>query len=340
VSSKGSPRALFICGSLNQTTQLHAVARELREMEAWFSPYYVDPAMDVARRIGLLEGTIAGRKLAGRCRDYLRAHGLRVDERGRRGGYDLVVTCSDVVIPSNVRQTPLVAVQEGILDPDGLGWELVRRFPQRLPRWLAGTAATGLSGSYEKFCVASEGYRELFVSRGAPASRVVVTGIPNFDDCEKFRDNDFPDHGYVLICTSDTRETFKLESRTRFLAWARAIAGARRTLVKLHPNEQVERATREIHRFFPDARVFSSGPTEAMIANSVALITQFSSTVFVGLALGKEVHSYYPLESLRRLTPLQNRCAARNISDVCRHVVFGANARRRSVAPAAVGGVH
>jgi hypothetical protein len=231
-----------------------------------------------------------------------------------------------VVVPKNVRTTPLVAVQEGILDPDGFGWELVRRFPRALPRWLAGTAATGLSGLYERFCVASEGYRELFAERGAPAERLVVTGIPNFDDCESFRRNDFPLRGYVLVCTSDTRETYKLDSRQRFLEWARRIAGDRPTLFKLHPNENVARSTREIRRLFPHAEVFAQGPTEAMIANSDALVTQFSSTVFVGLALGKEVHSYHSTDVLRRLMPEQNRSAAARIAAVCREVL-----ERRSV---------
>jgi hypothetical protein len=315
------PRALFVCGSLNQTTQLHRVAAELLEVEAWFSPYYGDYGIDLLRRAGLIEGTIGGNKLRGRCLRYLLEQGLPTDDGGRRAGYDLVVTCSDVVVPKNIRTAPLVAVQEGILDPDGFGWELVRHFPRAMPRWLAGTAATGLSGLYERFCVASEGYRDLFAERGAPLERLVVTGIPNFDDCESFRNSDFPRRGYVLVCTSDTRETYKFDSRTRFLRWAQGVIGDRPTIFKLHPNESATRSTREILRFFPNAEVFASGPTEAMIANSDALVTQFSSTVFVGLALGKEVHSYHSTEVLTRLMPEQNRSAARRIAAVCREVL-------------------
>jgi hypothetical protein len=315
---------LFICGSLNQTTQLHAIARELPEIDARFTPYYVDPLLDVARELGWLEGTIAGERLTRRCLGYLHRERLAIDPGGRRGGYDLVVTCSDVVVPKNIRGIPLVAVQEGILDPDGFMWRLLRRFPDQLPRWLAGTAATGLSGAYDRFCVASEGYKDLFVARGADAERVVVTGIPNFDDCDAFRHNDFPRRGYVLVCTSDTRETFKFaDSRPRFLAWARSIAAGRPTLIKLHPNESVARARAEIARHFPEAEVYALGHTEAMIANCDALITQFSSTVFVGIALGKEVHSYHPLAELERLCPLQNKSAARNIAAVVREVLGG-----------------
>lgn len=314
---------LFICGSLNQTTQLHAIARQLPEIDARYAPYYVDPLLDVARGLGWLEGTIAGERLTRRCLGYLRREQLAIDPGGRRGGYDLVVTCSDVVVPKNIRGIPLVAVQEGILDPDSFMWRLVRRFPDNLPRWLAGTAATGLSGAYDRFCVASEGYRDLFVNRGADPERVVVTGIPNFDDCAAFRKNDFPRRNYVLVCTSDTRETFKLDSRSRFLAWARALAAGRPTLIKLHPNESESRARDEIGRHFPEAEVYAHGNTEAMIANCEALITQFSSTVFVGLALHKEVHSYHPIAELERLCPLQNRSAARNIAAVVREVLGG-----------------
>ena len=41
------------------------------------------------------------------------------------------------------------------------------------------------------------------------------------------------------------------------------------------------------------------------------LITQVSSVTFVGLALGKEVHSGLDLPQLRRLLPLQNACVQR-----------------------------
>ena len=58
-----------------------------------------------------------------------------------------------------------------------------------------------------------------------------------------------------------------------------------------------------------------------MIANCDVLVTQFSSTAYVGLALGKEVHSYFDVEELGRLCPIQNgSTSARRIADVCRAV--------------------
>ena len=58
-----------------------------------------------------------------------------------------------------------------------------------------------------------------------------------------------------------------------------------------------------------------------MIANCDVLITGFSSTAFVGVALGKETYSDFDIDELRRLMPLQNDSAALNIANVCRRVL-------------------
>jgi hypothetical protein len=323
-------RVLFVCGSLNQTTQMHQIARHLEDYEQAFTPYYCEGALEALRRRGALEFTVLGEKLRARCLDYLHTQGLRVDLGGVRGPYDLALTCCDLLVPHNLRATPLVLVQEGILDPPGPALELCRRLPF-LPRWLAGTATTGLSLAYDRFCVASEGYREHFIALGVPAERLEVTGVPNFDDCRRYLDNDFPHRGHVLVCTSDARETFKRDDRRAFIAGAARLARERgRPLVfKLHPNENEARATAEIRRHAPGALVYARGSAEHMIANCDVLVTQWSSTVFVGLALGKEVHSYFDLEHLRRLLPVQNGDAARRIADVCRGLVERAPAHGR-----------
>lgn len=323
--SRERRRVLFICGSLNQTTQMHQIARELSEYEHAFTPYYCEGLLERARRAGLAEFTVAGDKLVGRCLRYLRSHGLAVDYRGRSGGYELVVTCSDLVLQRSARSAPLVAVQEGILDPEGWKYRLWRRLPF-LPRWIAGTATTGLSRAYERLCVASEGYRDHFVARGVSRPKIAVTGIPNFDDCRRFLSNAFPHRGYVLVCTSDARETLKRDDRKAFLRRALEIAAGRPLLFKLHPNENAERASAEIRTLCPGALVFARGSAEEMIANCDVLVTQYSSTVFVGLALGKECHSYWDLAELRRLMPVQNGCAARNVAEVCREVLAGSRA--------------
>jgi hypothetical protein len=315
---------------------MHQIARELEDWEQAFTPYYCDAPLEWLRSSGYLEFTVAGEKLRGRCLDYLHSEGLRVDLGGVRGAYDLAVTCSDLLVPRNLRRTPLVLVQEGILDPPSIWLALVRRL-RFLPRWLGGTATTGWSLAYDKFCVASEGYRAHFIAEGLPAERLEVTGIPNFDHCARYLDNRFPHRGYVLVCTSDARETFKRDARGAFIERARALAEERGLplLFKLHPNEDAERARAEIARRAPAARVFSEGSAEHMIANCAVLITQWSSTAFVGLALGKEVHSHFALQELRDLLPLQNGCAAQRIARVCRQVL----AQRRVGARAAALGL-
>jgi hypothetical protein len=299
---------------------MHQVARELPEHEHAFTPFYCEGPLDWAHRLGLGEFTVAGEKLVRRCLGYLQGEGLPVDYRGRRGPYDLVVTCSDLVVQRVARRTRLVLLQEGILDPEGWEYRLWRRFPF-LPRWIAGTATTGFSLAYDRFCVASEGYRDHFASHGVPRERIAVTGIPNFDDCRRYLRNAFPHRGYVLVCSSDARETLKRDDRLAFLRRCLEIAAGRPVVFKLHPNENEARAAREIRAVAPEALVLARGSAEEMIANCDVLVTQYSSTVFVGLALGKECHSYFDLDELRRLLPLQNGCAARNVAAVCREVL-------------------
>ena len=313
-------RILFICGSMNQTTQLHQVSEHLSEYEHSFSPYYCHGFDEILRKVGLMEFTIIGDKLAGRCRKYLEDHGLPIDYQGRNEPYDLVVTCSDVYIQNNIRGNKIVLVQEGITDPETFSFHLVKRF-RFLPRWLAGTSATGLSDAYRAFCVASDGYRDFFIRKGAPAEKIVVTGIPNFDNCRRYCTNDFPHRHYVLVCTSPLREIFRGEDRKAFILRAVGIAGGRPIIFKLHPNENVGRATREIQQHAPGAMVFATGSAEEMIANCDVLITRFSSTAFVGLALGKETYSDFPMDEMRRLSPVQNNSAALNIANVCRGVL-------------------
>lgn len=323
-------RILFICGSPHQTAMMHAIARQLGHHDAFFTPYYCDGVLRWLGHTGFLDFTVLGGAMRRLTDHYLDQHQLPRDLAGRQGNYDLVVTCSDLVVPRNVRGKPLVLVQEGMTDPEDLGYHLVRAF--KLPRWLASTAATGLSLAYSRFCVGSPGYRDFFIAKGVPADRLVVTGIPNLDDCRRFLDNDFPHYGYVLVATSDTRETFKWDHRLRFLRRVREIAAGRPVIFKLHPNENVERSMEEIRKWFPDAPVFDRGNTNHMIANCDVLVTQYSTVVYVGLALGKECHSYFDVAELKRLQPIQNGGAsAGNVARVCEELLeSGVQAWRRA----------
>jgi hypothetical protein len=314
------PRVLLICGSINQTTQMHQIATQLSGCDCFFSTYYDDGYPETLKRMGLTETTPLGYAISARSLAYLQRHQLALDQAGLNGPYDLAVTCSDLIVPGNIRGYPIVLVQEGMTDPEGFWFRAWRKYPW-LPRWFAGTAVTGLSDQYSLFCVASEGYKRHFVTKGVNPDKIVVTGIPNFDNCRRFLDNTFPHRDYVLVCTSDVRETFGREDRKAFILNALRIANGRQVIFKLHPNERVRRATREIERYAPQARVYATGSAEEMIANCSVLITRFSSTAYVGLALGKEVYSDFDIEDLRRKMPVQTGTAAAAIAAVCRRLI-------------------
>lgn len=318
-------KVFYICGSINQTTQMHQIARELGPgYRHIFSPYYGNHDFELLRRMGALEHTIGGHRLQRRCLEYLHDHELEVDYGlANHGHVDLVFQCSDLVRPVNIRDKRVILVQEGMSDPESVLFPLVQRF-RWIPGFFGGTSATGLSDLYDRFCVASEGFKRLFVQRGVKAEKIVVTGIPNFDDCAKYCDGDFPWRDYVLCCTSDVREVWWWENRRAFILEAKAIAERhQRPLVfKLHPNENVERAIAEIRRWAPEAMVYTSGSAEEMVAHCTALVCKYSTLAFVGIALGKEVHSLFPNTELEALLPEQNRAAARNIAQVARELLI------------------
>ncbi|HYF02960.1 MAG TPA: hypothetical protein VEC36_06260 [Patescibacteria group bacterium] len=315
-------KILFICGSLNQTTMMHQIAKHLPECEVFYTPYYADGFLQFMAEHGFADFTVLGGPQRRNTERYLSENNLPVDFKGQNDDYDLVVTCSDLIVPKNIRDKKVVLVQEGMTDPRNMFYYLAKYCG--LPRYLASTSTTGLSDAYNVFCVASEGYRDHFIRSGVRPEKIAVTGIPNFDNCAEYLKNDFPHKGYVLVATSDARETFKYENRKAFILKAVEIANGRQLIFKLHPNENVERATREINKWAPGALVYSTANTNHLIANCETLITRFSSVVYVGIALGKEVYSEFDIEELRRLTPIQNGCrSAENIARICRSVMNG-----------------
>lgn len=317
-------RALLIGGSLNQTTMLHRIAQHLaNDFDCFFTPYYGDAFINSLAERGYLDFSIAGPGSAfyRQTMEYLESHNLDIDLRGQQGNYNLAITCQDLIVPSNIRNSRIVLVQEGMTDPENFLYYLVKWL--RLPRYFASTSTTGLSHSYQKFCVASPGYRDHFIHKGVDPKRIAVTGIPNFDNCAQHLSNDFPYRNYALVATSDSRETFKFENRRKFIEKSITIAAGRPLIFKLHPNENHDRAIREIKQWAPGSLVFTSGNIAEMIANCDVLITRFSTVVYIGLALGKEVYSDFDIETLRRMTPIQNGgTSAENIAHVCRSL-FG-----------------
>lgn len=311
-------KVLLICGSYNQTTMMHKISSYLKDYDCYFTPYYSDGFINVMVKAGLLDFTILGRnsEFQKQTEDYLQLNELCIDYAGSNNDYDLVLTCSDLIIPQNIKQKKLILVQEGMTDPENFMYYVVKTL--KLPRYFASTSTTGLSDAYDSFCVASEGYKKLFIKKGVRPEKLRVTGIPNFDNAADYLKNNFPHKEYCLVATSDTRETFKYENRKKFILDSLKIADGRQMIFKLHPNENRDRSTREINKYAPQAMVYSNGNTNHMIANCDVLVTKYSSVVYIGLALGKEVHSYFDLDMLKELTPLQNGGkSAQNIANVC-----------------------
>lgn len=310
-------RVLLIGGSLNQTTIMHKIGECLSDCDCYYTPFFADGLMHWLAEAGMLPYSILGDRARQRTFDYLREHDLPIDYRGTAREYDLVVTATDVIVPRGIHGKKVVLVQEGITDPEDWRYWVVRSL--RLPRWLANTSTTGLSRRYCAFCVASEGYRDLFIGKQVDPDCLRVTGIPNFDNVAALIDNDFPHRGYVLAATSPRREVLRYENRKAFIEKALRIANGRDLIFKLHPLERVDRATREIENYAPHATVFSDGNTDYMIANCDALVARYSSVTYVAYALNKEIHSDIDPETLSRLAPIQNGgTSAAQIADVCR----------------------
>lgn len=307
-------KILFICGSMNQTTIMHQIALQMPEFDHYYTPYYADGYVGFLAKHGMLDHTILGGEFKKRTLDYLVVNNLTIDYRGKNGGYDLVFTCSDLIIPKNIKNKKIILVQEGMTDPENFAYYLVKYL--KFPRWLS-TGSTGLSDKYALFCVASENYKKLFIKKGINPDKLVVTGIPNFDNCLKYLNNDFPHKGYVLVATSDMRETYKYENRKKFISKAVKIANGRKLIFKLHPNENIKRATAEINKYAPGSIIYDKMNAEVLVANCETLITRYSSVVYVGLALNKEVYSDFDVNELLKLLPIQNQGnSGKNISTV------------------------
>lgn len=310
-------KILFICGTYNQTTMMFAVSRHLGEYDCYYTPYYGDGFIRTLANAGFCDFCSLGGQARRATEEFLRMKKCRFDYEGLENEYDLVVTCSDLIIPKNIQNKSIIHIQEGMTDPENFKYHLVKTL--RLPRYLANTSTMGLSDAYEKFCIMGEGWKDIFITKGVSETKLAVTGLPNFDDVESYRKNDFPYRHYVLAATVALRETFKFENRIRFIRKTRKIAGGRPIIFKLHPNENRERAVREIKKYAPEAMIFTGGNTNHMIANCDVLVTRYSTVVLTAAAMGKEIHSDFTAEELQKRLPLQNGGeSAKNIAEICR----------------------
>lgn len=317
-------KILFITGSINQTSQMYQIATHLDDFDCWFSQIFSDTRFlkAIQKYTPFAEGSVLAERFREKSEKYLADMGQQIDFGGEKHQYDLVVNCSDMIVAKKFRKTKTIWVQEGMVDKPTFLTGLVNAFG--LPSYLTGdTSLNGASNICDIYCAASEGYKSYFARRGTNPGKIIVTGIPNYDNQVQFLKNDFPHRNYVMVATSDMRETYRFENRAAFIRQAAKIADGRQLLFKLHPNEKVERAEAEIRKHAPAGTlIFSCGNTNHMIANCAELITQYSTVVYTGIALGKKVHSYFDIEELKRLAPVQNGgVSSKNIAQLCRAYV-------------------
>ncbi len=308
---------------MNQTSQMHQIANLLPQYDCWFSQFYAESKfINWGVKKGLANFSILGGQFRRNSEEYLQKNNLQIDYQSTKNKYELAVLCTDIIVPKKLQAIKTIWVQEGMIDEYTLLSKIIKSL--KLPRYLSvGTSLNGLSNIADIYCCASDGYKKYLVDKGAKLEKLIVTGIPNFDNIAQFRQNDLQYKNYVLVATSDIRECLRKDDRIGFIKKCVSQSNGKQLIFKLHPNELYDRAVKEIKENTPaDTLVFQTGNTNHFIANCDILITQFSTVVYVGLALGKECYSYFDMEELKYLTPLQNNGAsAKNIADICKNFI-------------------
>jgi len=157
-------KVLFICGSVNQTSMMAPDIGAFYRVRLFFhSILYRGFSRCFHEKIfGFLHSRGKYKELT---LEYLRSNDLAIDYMGAANQYNFVFTCSDVMIQKNIRNKKIFLVQEGMTDPQRLPYYLVKML--RFPRWIAGTSVTGMSNAYDLFFTASEGFKDLFIKKGA-----------------------------------------------------------------------------------------------------------------------------------------------------------------------------
>jgi len=305
---------------------MHLISKLLdNEYDCYFTQVCANhPAFKPIVKMGLIDGTVLAGVSKQKADRYLAENNLKNDYccEVYDNKYDLAIACTDMLLPRALKNVKTIWVQEGMIDPYNLIAKIAKTL--RLPRyWAMSTALNGSGNVCDIYCAASEGYKDYFTKMGTANEKIVVTGIPNFDNLHEHINNDFPHKEYVLVATTDMRETFRFENRPAFIRKAVEIANGRKLIFKLHPNEIKERAVAEIKKNAPaDTLIYTDGNTNNMIANCCELITQYSTVVYVGIILGKKVHSYFDVEELQRLTPIQNNgTSAQKIAEIGRRFI-------------------
>ena len=310
--SQNKKNILCIVGSLNQTTQLHDIARFLdKEYDIYYSQLYGDGlAYKFVAESGFFDNTVLGKNSSFtlKSKQYIKDNGLIYDYRGASKGieYDMAILSTDLVVPRSFLAKKTVWVQEGMIDPLTSLAKMVKKL--KLPTFLPGnTSLNGTSNKADIYFAASKGYKQYFNALGTESNKILTTGVPNFDNIIEMQNLQFDYREYVLVATSDIRDLGGNEDRVHFIQECVKIADGRQLIFKLHPNENFEKSSREIRENTPaDTMIFNTGSIDPMIAHCHTLITQYSSTVYLGMILGKKIYSYFPIEELKANVPIQN----------------------------------
>lgn len=308
---KAKKNILCVGGSRNQTSQLHQIASHL---ESDYNIYYTQVFGEgifykAAAEIGFFDNTVLGRdsSFTKASQQYIQTHQLQYDYRGQSKGikYDMALLSTDMIVPKSFQKLKMVWIQEGMIDPINNFGKFIRQMG--LPAYLtASTALNGTSNIADIYFAMSHGYKEYFTHYGTEKDKILVTGIPNFDNIISMLEMEYPESGYVLVATSDIRELGGNDDRIHLINEALRIANGRKIIFKPHPNENVQRIIAEIKSVIPNATIITEPIIDTLIAHCDVLITQYSSCVYQGLVLGKKVYSYFPIEELEAKKPIQN----------------------------------
>lgn len=325
--SSNKKNILCVVGSRNQTSQLHSISKFL---ESDYNVYYTQIFgeglfLKIIAEIGLFDNTVFGTdsSFTRASQEYIRSHQLNYDYRGESKGikYDLVLLSTDLLVPKSFKKIKTIWIQEGMIDPIHRFAMVVNKL--KLPAYTtADTSLNGTTNQADVYCAMSSGYRDYFSQYGTDRSKILATGVPNFDNIEELKKTAYPEKGYVLVATSDIRDLGGNEDRIDFLKKCISIAQGRKLIFKPHPNENIDRVRLEILSLLPNATIITEPIIDTLIAHCDTLITQYSSCVYVGLILHKKIYSYFPIEELESKKPIQNQGkSAQIISEIAREFI-------------------
>lgn len=302
---------LCVVGSRNQTSQLHQISKYLNEE---YNVYYTQIFGEgffykLIAEAGLFDNTVLGRdsSFTKISQEYIRDNNLQYDYRGKTKDiqYDLAILSTDLIVPKSFKKIKTIWVQEGMIDPINNFAKLVKRL--KLPTYTtANTSLNGTSNQADVYCAMSYGYKDYFHQLGTQKNKILVTGVPNFDNIETLKKETYPESGFVLVATSDIRELGGNDDRSFLIKKCIEIAKGKKIIFKPHPNENLERIQSEIYALIPNATIITEPIIDTLIANCDTLVTQYSSCVYIGLTLGKKVYSYFSIEELEAKKPIQN----------------------------------